>query len=116
MLLSNPGLSEPDENDEISECACGLAGSVATVGHCERTEDEIGECDKRLTTCLGLMFCACFFIFMCDTTIPLAILRAVKPELKSHAMTNYWVINKLFGAIPGPLIGGALIDAACTCK
>ena len=63
---------------------------------------------------LILVFFTIFFEFMSDTTVPIAILRAVNPEFKGLSMGLYWIIVKLFGYIPSPLIGGALIDGACT--
>ena len=65
-----------------TNCDCGPTNLIAEPGHCPSEEGFDEDCDKRLKFTLGLMFFACFFIFMIDTGVPLAILRAVKPELK----------------------------------
>ena len=72
------------------------------------------QCDDDFDIMLILVFFTIFFEFMSDTTVPIAILRAVNPEFKGLSMGLYWIIVKLFGYIPSPLIGGALIDGACT--
>ena len=85
----------PDEYGNIQGCQCGPVGLNATTGHCELDDDARAQCDTKFNQALGLTFAACFFLFVSDTTIPLAVLRAVKPELKNYSMTTYWMINKV---------------------
>ena len=95
ILQKNRPEKRPDEDGNIAGCQCGQIGSIAKIGHCELDEDARAECDTKFTQALGITFAACFFLFVSDTTIPLAVLRSVKPELKNYSMTTYWMINKL---------------------
>jgi len=102
----------PTDEGDYYTCSCA-PGHTAYHGQCDFSIEEKEDCDHKLVVSLGLMFACALFIFMCDTSIPLVLLRVVPPALKAHSMTNYWVIIKVIGYIPGPLICGYLIDRAC---
>jgi len=53
------------------------------------------------------------FEFMPPTLVPIGTLRAVDPNLKGLSMGLQWVILRIFGSIPGPIVLGKLMDMAC---
>lgn len=105
------GCTQESINGTIAGCGCA-ADQIAFEGYCPNPDQQ--KCDDDFDIMLILVFLTIFFEFMSDTTVPIAILRAVNPEFKGLSMGLYWIIVKLFGYIPSPLIGGALIDGACT--
>ena len=59
---------------------------------------------------LALYFFTLFFTFVNGVPATNSILRIVPPELRSHSMGMSILILRLIGTIPGPIIGGILID------
>lgn len=83
---------------------------------------------------LGISFFTVFFEFLTDTTVPIAILRyrqtektqleiarkivkitirAVDTDLKGLSMGMFWLVVKLFGSLPSPVLLGGFLDWAC---
>lgn len=69
-----------DGQIEYTDCACG-GGLTAIEGECEKGESWEEDCGKELNWMLGLTFFTVFFEFLTDTTVPIAILRYVKPNV-----------------------------------
>ena len=59
---------------------------------------------------MGLYFLAVFINFLPGVSATTALLRVVPVSMKSQAVGLNTFIIRLIGTIPGPLIGGALID------
>ncbi|KAM7414534.1 hypothetical protein PAMA_019377 [Pampus argenteus] len=60
------------------------------------------------------VICACSLVgAMAQTPSVIILIRAVKPELKSYALGVLFLLLRLLGFIPPPLIFGAGIDSTC---
>ena len=67
-----------------------------------------GECSFKVFT--GLYFVAAFINFLPAVCATNSLLRVVPVSMKSQALGLNTFIFRLIGTIPGPLIGGVLID------
>lgn len=76
--------------------------------------------EKCPSTCnLMLVFLVIFFVVMLLTfviSLPAvsATLRCVPDSHRSFALGLQWIVVRLLGTIPGPILFGALIDNTCT--
>lgn len=94
---------------EITDCSC-LPNEPAP-------EVTAGACPNRKKCHFGV-FLACefvvlFFTFINGVPATNSILRMVPPQLRSQAMGMNILMLRLIGSIPGPIIGGKLIDLSC---
>ncbi|XP_077119543.1 solute carrier organic anion transporter family member 3A1 [Ranitomeya variabilis] len=70
-------------------------------------------CQEAFLTFLCVM-CVCSMIgAMAQTPSVIILIRAVSPELKSYALGVLFLLLRLIGFIPPPLIFGAGIDSTC---
>lgn len=93
---------------EISSCQCVQeADPVVIKGSCPRGN----ACYYEVF--LALYFCTLFFTFVNGVPATNSILRMVPPELRSQAMGLNILFLRLIGTIPGPIIGGILVDKTC---
>ncbi|KAK1158015.1 solute carrier organic anion transporter family member 3A1 isoform X1 [Acipenser oxyrinchus oxyrinchus] len=70
-------------------------------------------CQEAFLTFLCVI-CACSMIgAMAQTPSVMILIRAVHPELKSYALGVLFLLLRLLGFIPPPLIFGAGIDSTC---
>nr|XP_023408613.1 solute carrier organic anion transporter family member 3A1 [Loxodonta africana] len=70
-------------------------------------------CQEAFLTFLCVM-CACSMIgAMAQTPSVIILIRTVSPELKSYALGVLFLLLRLLGFIPPPLIFGAGIDSTC---
>ncbi|XP_059808465.1 solute carrier organic anion transporter family member 3A1-like [Hypanus sabinus] len=96
----------------LTSCACLNIGPVknATVipGKCPSPG-----CQEAFLTFMCVM-CVCSLIgAMAQTPAIIILIRAVNPELKSYALGVLFLLLRLLGFIPPPLIFGAGIDSTC---
>lgn len=101
----------PPLAQNLTECAC-IAGdgesSTAVPGKCPRPG-----CQEAFLTFLCVI-CACSMIgAMAQTPSVIILIRTVSPELKSYALGVLFLLLRLLGFIPPPLIFGAGIDSTC---
>lgn len=76
----------------------------------------VGQCKGGCTSLplfLVLMFLGMFFLFVPSVPITQVHLRCVPEEQRSLALGTAHCIARLFGAVPGPVVVGALLDHAC---
>ncbi|XP_007906532.1 solute carrier organic anion transporter family member 3A1 isoform X1 [Callorhinchus milii] len=96
----------------LSDCICLNIGSdenaTAIPGKCPNPG-----CQEAFLTFMCVM-CACSLIgAMAQTPAIMILIRAVNPELKSYALGVLFLLLRLLGFIPPPLIFGAGIDSTC---
>ncbi|XP_008574554.1 PREDICTED: solute carrier organic anion transporter family member 4C1, partial [Galeopterus variegatus] len=82
-------------------------GFEAKAGKCET------QCAK-LPIFLGIFFITVIFTFMAGTPITVSILRCVNQTQRSLALGIQFLLLRLLGTIPGPIIFGITIDSTCT--
>jgi solute carrier organic anion transporter family, member 4A len=73
-------------------------------------------CSSKCTY-LGMFVVLCFFVmfFTFLATMPAlsATLRCVDDKIRSFALGIQWIVVRIFGTIPAPIIFGGLIDESC---
>ncbi|MGH0180070.1 UNVERIFIED_CONTAM: hypothetical protein FKN15_003255 [Acipenser sinensis] len=96
----------------LTGCSC-ISGdqpdnATAVLGKCPSPG-----CQEAFLTFLCVI-CACSMIgAMAQTPSVMILIRAVHPELKSYALGVLFLLLRLLGFIPPPLIFGAGIDSTC---
>ncbi|XP_036417563.1 solute carrier organic anion transporter family member 3A1 [Colossoma macropomum] len=101
----------PPLAQNLTGCAC-ISGDgespIAVPGKCPTPG-----CQKAFLTFLCVI-CACSMIgAMAQTPSVIILIRTVRPELKSYALGVLFLLLRLLGFIPPPLIFGAGIDSTC---
>ncbi|XP_061677715.1 solute carrier organic anion transporter family member 3A1 isoform X2 [Syngnathoides biaculeatus] len=95
----------------LSGCACVSAESelaTAVPGKCPTTG-----CQEAFLIFLCII-CLCSLVgAMAQTPSVIVLIRTVTPELKSYALGVLFLLLRLLGFIPPPLIFGAGIDSTC---
>ncbi|XP_040198300.1 solute carrier organic anion transporter family member 3A1 isoform X2 [Rana temporaria] len=96
----------------LSGCTCVMSvpmeNSTVVPGKCPSPG-----CQEAFLTFLCVM-CVCSMIgAMAQTPSVIILIRAVSPELKSYALGVLFLLLRLIGFIPPPLIFGAGIDSTC---
>ncbi|XP_047412528.1 solute carrier organic anion transporter family member 4C1 isoform X1 [Sciurus carolinensis] len=79
-------------------------------------EAKAGKCETHCTNLpmfLGIFFVAVIFTFMAGTPITVSILRCVNQSQRSLALGIQFMLLRLLGTIPGPIIFGVTIDSTC---
>uniref|UniRef100_A0A8B9K2R9 Solute carrier organic anion transporter family member n=1 Tax=Astyanax mexicanus TaxID=7994 RepID=A0A8B9K2R9_ASTMX len=105
------GCTKSFNTGNLTGCAC-ITGdgepSTAVPGKCPRPG-----CQEAFLTFLCVI-CACSMIgAMAQTPSVIILIRTVSPELKSYALGVLFLLLRLLGFIPPPLIFGAGIDSTC---
>ncbi|XP_051953612.1 solute carrier organic anion transporter family member 3A1-like [Xyrauchen texanus] len=103
------GLTSLSQNLTGCTCISGyLDFATAVPGKCPRPG-----CQEAFLTFLCVI-CACSMIgAMAQTPSVIILIRTVSPELKSYALGVLFLLLRLLGFIPPPLIFGAGIDSTC---
>ncbi|XP_072258792.1 solute carrier organic anion transporter family member 3A1 [Pyxicephalus adspersus] len=96
----------------LTGCSCVMSvpmeNSTVVPGKCPSPG-----CQEAFLTFLCVM-CVCSMIgAMAQTPSVIILIRAVSPELKSYALGVLFLLLRLIGFIPPPLIFGAGIDSTC---
>ncbi|KAL2088566.1 hypothetical protein ACEWY4_015465 [Coilia grayii] len=102
------GCTKPD----LMGCRCIYRGSsgagTAVPGKCQSAG-----CQRAFLTFLAVV-CACSMVgAMAQTPSVIILIRTVSPELKSYALGVLFLLLRLLGFIPPPLIFGIGIDSTC---
>ncbi|KAM3870433.1 solute carrier organic anion transporter family member 3A1 isoform 2-T2 [Diretmus argenteus] len=107
----------------LSACFAGCTKTNLTGCTCISNESEFatavpGKCPTPGCQDAFLIFlcviCACSLIgAMAQTPSVIILIRTVSPELKSYALGVLFLLLRLLGFIPPPLIFGAGIDSTC---
>ncbi|XP_003788998.1 solute carrier organic anion transporter family member 4C1 [Otolemur garnettii] len=99
-------------------CSCiekrtEVASAAETLGF----EAKAGKCAARcanLPAFLGIFLVTVVFTFMAGTPTTVSILRCVDHRQRSLALGIQFMLLRVFGTIPGPIIFGLTIDSTCT--
>ncbi|KAJ3596437.1 hypothetical protein NHX12_002844 [Muraenolepis orangiensis] len=106
---AGPNTSGLSQN--LTRCTCvssDPALATAVPGKCLKPG-----CHEAFLTFL-IVICACSLIgAMAQTPSVIILIRTVSPELKSYALGVLFLLLRLIGFIPPPLIFGAGIDSTC---
>ncbi|XP_077452981.1 solute carrier organic anion transporter family member 3A1 [Stigmatopora argus] len=98
-------------SQNLSGCSCVSAESelaTAVPGKCPTAG-----CQEAFLTFLCII-CVCSLVgAMAQTPSVIVLIRTVTPELKSYALGVFFLLLRLLGFIPPPLIFGAGIDSTC---
>ncbi|XP_070763394.1 solute carrier organic anion transporter family member 3A1 [Enoplosus armatus] len=98
-------------SQNLTGCACVSADSkfaTAVPGKCPTPG-----CQEAFLIFLCVI-CACSLVgAMAQTPSVIILIRTVSPELKSYALGVLFLLLRLLGFIPPPLIFGAGIDSTC---
>ncbi|XP_004420399.1 PREDICTED: solute carrier organic anion transporter family member 4C1 [Ceratotherium simum simum] len=94
-----------ERKTEITPTAAS-SGFEAKAGKCET------RC-KHLPIFLGIFFVTVIFTFMAGTPITVSILRCVDQRQRALALGIQFMLLRLLGTIPGPIIFGVTIDSTC---
>ncbi|KAL3061579.1 solute carrier organic anion transporter family member 3A1 [Trematomus bernacchii] len=98
-------------SQNLTGCACVSSESefaTATPGKCPTPG-----CQETFLIFLCVI-CACSLVgAMAQTPSVIILIRTVSPELKSYALGLLFLLLRLLGFIPPPLIFGAGIDSTC---
>ncbi|XP_048886479.1 solute carrier organic anion transporter family member 3A1-like [Brienomyrus brachyistius] len=107
----------------LSACFAGctranLTGCTCIAGRRDGGTASPGKCPSPSCQEAFLIFlcviCACSMIgAMAQTPSVIILIRTVNPELKSYALGVLFLLLRLLGFIPPPLIFGAGIDSTC---
>ncbi|KAM9409011.1 solute carrier organic anion transporter family member 3A1-like isoform 2-T2 [Pholidichthys leucotaenia] len=101
----------PALSTNLTSCACissNNEGAVALPGKCPSPG-----CQQAFLTFLCVI-CVCSMIgAMAQTPSVIILIRTVSPELKSYALGVLFLLLRLIGFIPPPLIFGMGIDSTC---
>ncbi|XP_032011798.1 solute carrier organic anion transporter family member 4C1 [Hylobates moloch] len=98
-------------------CSCierktEISSTAETVGF----EAKAGKCETHcanLPIFLCIFFIVIIFTFMAGTPITVSILRCVNHRQRSLALGIQFMVLRLLGTIPGPIIFGFTIDSTC---
>ncbi|MFT7806723.1 solute carrier organic anion transporter family member 3A1-like [Arapaima gigas] len=107
----------------LSACFAGCTRANMTGCTCVSSDSHTGTaspgkcpspgCQEAFLIFLCMM-CACSMIgAMAQTPSVIILIRTVSPELKSYALGVLFLLLRLLGFIPPPLIFGAGIDSTC---
>ncbi|XP_069887116.1 solute carrier organic anion transporter family member 4C1 [Dipodomys merriami] len=98
-------------------CSCiGRKLEIASTAESFSFEAKAGKCATKCTHLpifLGIFFTTVIFTFMAGTPITVSILRCVNQRQRSLALGIQFMLLRLLGTIPGPIIFGVTIDSTC---
>ncbi|XP_058132646.1 solute carrier organic anion transporter family member 4C1 isoform X2 [Dasypus novemcinctus] len=98
-------------------CSCvGKKAEITSAAESFAFEAKAGKCESQcanLPIFLGIFFLTLIFTFMSGTPITMSILRCVNYRQRSLALGTQFMLLRLLGTIPGPIIFGIVIDSTC---
>ncbi|XP_030181649.1 solute carrier organic anion transporter family member 4C1 isoform X11 [Lynx canadensis] len=102
---------------EYYNCSCIARNTEITPTSASFiSEVKAGRCESRcanLPMFLSIFFATIVFIFLAGTPITVSILRCVNQRQRSLALGIQFMLLRLVGTIPGPIIFGITIDSTC---
>ncbi|CAL1607211.1 unnamed protein product [Knipowitschia caucasica] len=103
-------IPRPPSPQLYSDCRC-IVGNVS--GGPEAAAGPCPSSCHRIPLFAVLVTTASVFMLLLAMPAITATLRCVAEEDKSFALGIQWILGQTLGAIPGPIVVGALIDQAC---
>jgi len=90
-----------------SNCACVAGPGEAKKGNC------LVNCRFKFVLFLSVTSLIVFLTFLNDTPATIVTLRSAPEGQRSYALGHQMNLVRLLGAIPGPIVYGALLDSTC---
>ncbi|BES92605.1 Organic anion [Nesidiocoris tenuis] len=115
------GCTALSSRSNYTNCAC-IHGKVSNLSLLEFAEVTVvpvataGPCNSACHTIfpfLILLFFMTFIVAITQMPLLMIVLRSVNEEERSFALGMQFVIFRLFGYIPAPILFGNLIDSTC---
>ncbi|KAM4573941.1 solute carrier organic anion transporter family member 3A1 isoform 1-T1 [Odontesthes bonariensis] len=112
------GCSRAGHSPKVSNVSQNLTGCACVSAESEQATAVPGKCPTPGCQEAFLIFlcviCVCSLVgAMAQTPSVIVLIRSVSPELKSYALGVLFLLLRLLGFIPPPLIFGAGIDSTC---
>ncbi|XP_055995112.1 solute carrier organic anion transporter family member 4C1 [Sorex fumeus] len=109
--------STQGQSKVYNNCSC-IEKRIEVSPTAENSEFEAkaGKCETQCTYLpifLGVFFVTVIFTFMAGTPVTVSILRCVNHRQRSFALGIQFMLLRLLGTIPGPIIFGFTIDSTC---
>ncbi|KAM9095276.1 solute carrier organic anion transporter family member 4C1-like isoform X1 [Sarcophilus harrisii] len=106
-----------DHQKVYYNCSCvGQKKRVLSTVEGDVIDAQAGKCESRcknLPIFFAFFFATVMFTFMAGTPVTVAILRCVFDRQHSLALGVQFMLIRLLGTIPGPMIFGIAIDSSC---
>ena len=105
-------------SDNYTDCACVLPGAPSSL-HSGVTRVPVATAGPCYTQCkmmlpfMVLLFCMTLLVAVTQMPVLMVVLRSVEEEEKAFALGIQFVIFRIFGYIPSPIIFGNVIDSTC---
>jgi len=105
-------------SDNYTDCACVLPGAPSSL-HSGVTRVPVATAGPCYTQCqmmlpfMVLLFCMTLCVAVTQMPVLMVVLRSVEEEEKAFALGIQFVIFRIFGYIPSPIIFGNVIDSTC---
>ena len=120
FLSGNPKVSQQlfPPSDNYTDCACVLPGAPSSL-HSGVTRVPVATAGPCYTQCqmmlpfMVLLFCMTLCVAVTQMPVLMVVLRSVEEEEKAFALGIQFVIFRIFGYIPSPIIFGNVIDSTC---
>ncbi|KAK3578698.1 hypothetical protein CHS0354_008556 [Potamilus streckersoni] len=96
-------------------CQC-VASSLNITIDDQRSTAVSGRCDDgctKLRILAPFLFLMMLAVLTSTTPVSIATLRCVDDDIQPMALGMQWMILRLLGSIPGPVLIGTVIDKAC---
>ncbi|CAC5400498.1 SLCO4A [Mytilus coruscus] len=93
---------------DFSQCGC-----IGSYGNGTATTGECGSSCNSYILFIILLFLAMLCTFTTVTPASMAILRCVPDEHRAVGLGLQWVLLRLLGTIPGPVLTGSVLDTSC---
>ncbi|XP_061577871.1 solute carrier organic anion transporter family member 3A1 isoform X2 [Cololabis saira] len=107
------GNSRTMSNISQNLTACGCVSTESGLGTAVPGKCPVPGCQEAFLIFLCVI-CVCSLVgAMAQTPSVIVLIRTVNPELKSYALGVLFLLLRLVGFIPPPLIFGAAIDSTC---
>ncbi|XP_005382267.1 PREDICTED: solute carrier organic anion transporter family member 6A1 [Chinchilla lanigera] len=106
-----------DNQKKYYNCSCIKEGLTTADAHGDFIDAVLGKCDMYCYTLplfFAFIFSAIVFSGFCGVPITLIIFRTIPEQLHSLAIGITYVIIRIFGTIPGPLLFKKTGETSCT--
>ncbi|KAM6937301.1 solute carrier organic anion transporter family member 3A1 isoform 2-T2 [Xenentodon cancila] len=107
------GISQTTSNISQNLTGCGCISAESGLSSAVPGKCPMPGCQEAFLIFLCVI-CVCSLVgAMAQTPSVIVLIRTVSPELKSYALGVLFLLLRLLGFIPPPLIFGAAIDSTC---
>ncbi|CAH1775814.1 unnamed protein product [Owenia fusiformis] len=94
-------------------CSCITSESPGNIAYDATTDICSEDCTTFLVIFAILWFAILFLTFFVSTTNATVVVRVVPSVQRSFGIGVQWILLRLLGTIPGPVVVGAALDGSC---